>query len=81
VSTYEHELELLHRRRAIYSSLDERGADSRTEVHASSTDLVESVKEMLSRLPNDVYGAFREALNGIEHPPLRAREIDRPDAR
>jgi len=47
-------------------NLEDVGAQSRTEVESESLDLTEAWRELLSRLPNDVYGALLAAMAGIE---------------
>lgn len=63
---YEHELRLTHRRRLLTQKLGEASADSEVDIAASSLDLVEAWRELLSRMPNDVYGAVKKAMEGID---------------
>lgn len=62
----DHELRLTHRRRPLVRSMGHAYADSEVEISAASEDLVEAWRELLSRMPNDVYGAVKEAMKGID---------------
>jgi len=59
---FEHEITVVHRRSPFVLTLSEVPRESRTEVEASSQDLTEAWREALSRMPNDLYGALREAM-------------------
>lgn len=61
----EHDLRLCHMRRPRFTYTGVPYASSDVDVSASSSDLVEAWKELLSRLPNDVYGALKEAMAGV----------------
>lgn len=69
----DHSLQLSHRRSALIRAANQYYADSEVEVSAHSEDLVECWKELLSRLPNDVYGALKEAMSDIEIAPAIIR--------
>lgn len=64
---YDHQLRLSHSRRLDVSTFADPPVDSDIEISASSSDLVEAWRELLSRLPNDVYGALKEAMPNIKH--------------
>ena len=59
---YRHHLRLVHDRDPIALHLGEDPAESEVEVEAHSTDLTEAWRELLSRLPNDVYAALKGAM-------------------
>lgn len=62
---FEHDLRLVHRRHQLDATLGGRApADSEPEVDARSTDLVEAVHELLSRLPSDLYEAIKAVVVG-----------------
>lgn len=63
---FDHTLGLEHRRSPLDISTFGGPAPSTSEVSVSahSDDLVECAKELLSRLPSDVYQALKEAMRG-----------------
>ncbi len=63
---FHHTLTLKHERQDIAPAMgDQPPADSRITVNADGRSLVECVKEVLSRLPNDVYAAFQIAITEV----------------
>lgn len=71
-----HDLRLSHRRRHEVRVGDQHYAESDVDVSASSTDLTEAWRELLSRLPNDVYGALKEAMGTTQ--PTRCDSVLSP---
>lgn len=59
---FDHELMLVHRRRPMMEELGVCTAASRTEITSDSHDLVEAWREMMTRMPSDVYGALKAAM-------------------
>ena len=59
---HEHRLALSHYRGDIAVTLDRPSADSDVSVDTTSTDLTEAWRELLSRLPTDLYAALRAAM-------------------
>ena len=59
---HEHVLKLEHERSPVTSVLSSPDSDSTVEVTASSSDLTEAWRELLSRLPSDTYEALKEAM-------------------
>lgn len=64
MSMFMHRLELRHDRDDLAPTMDRPEADSALNVAASSQDLTEAWRELLSRLPNDVYAALKAAMEG-----------------
>lgn len=60
---FEHRLRFEHRRTQVLRSDASIPVESDLEVDATSVDLVECCKEMLSRLPEDLYKALSVALS------------------
>lgn len=63
---FDHTLRLNHSRRPTTQTLDDIPSESHVEVDASSTDLTEAWRELLSRLPNDVYAALKGAMTAVD---------------
>lgn len=70
---YEHELRFTHRRRSILRTYDTAPTESEVEIDASSMDLTEAWKELLSRLPNDVFAGLKAAMSAALDGPLHER--------
>lgn len=68
VGDLEHRLTVTHRRWDAASPADRRASDSEVEVRAGSADLTEAWRELLSRLPSDVYAALRVAMRPATWP-------------
>lgn len=64
--TFNHDLRVQHRRRPAAPRVDEHQSDSEVDIAAGSGDLVTAIQELLSRMPNDLYQAFRVAITGEE---------------
>ena len=60
--THVHALDLTHRRSAVATTYSRASADSTVSVDATSQDLTEAWRELLSRLPSDLYAALKAAM-------------------
>jgi hypothetical protein len=60
---FTHELRLIHSRTPSIVSMEEYRVDSAIDISTSSVDLTEAFRELLSRLPNDVYAALKDAMS------------------
>lgn len=59
---YVHMMELSHRRAPVSATYGQASADSDMSISARSEDLTEAWRELLSRLPPDVYAALKAAM-------------------
>lgn len=59
---FRHALEVHHRRTSEVHHIGQRPIDSDVNVAAESDDLVETWKEVIRRMPSDLYSALREAM-------------------
>lgn len=59
---FDHTLQLSHARRPLAAPFGVAASHSDVEVDAHSQDLVEAWRELLSRLPTDVYAALKQAM-------------------
>jgi len=59
---YHHEIELRVSRDLAYLTLNEAHIRSSVTIDAESPDLIEAWREVLSRMPNDVYAALKAAM-------------------
>ena len=59
---YHQEIELLIRRDQTYLTVNETPIQSSVTIDAESPDLTEAWREVLSRMPSDVYAALKAAM-------------------
>ncbi len=59
---FNHTLRLTHDRDPMTLTLGDAPYASSIEIEANSQDLTEAWRELLSRLPNDVYAALKAAM-------------------
>ena len=59
---FDHDLQVFHRRHPMTQTLGEHASRSDVEIHASSSDLTEAWRELLSRMPSDLYAALKAAM-------------------
>lgn len=63
---FKHGLRFVHDRTELAVMFGRHTADSEVDISASSNDLTEACRELLSRMPLDVYQAFKDAINHME---------------
>lgn len=62
---FEHRLHFVAHRRSLIEELGRAmPARSTVEITAIGEDLTEAWRELLTRLPSDVYGALKQAIEG-----------------
>lgn len=64
---FHHDIHLAHTRHPLTSPVGALGeASSSVSISVDSTDLVEAMQELLSRMPNDLYAALKQALEMVD---------------
>ena len=59
---FNHTIWIRHDRNSMTDTLGDHPSESEVEITSNSSDLTEAVREALSRMPNDLYAAFKEAM-------------------
>ena len=62
---FDHQLRLTHVRRDLTTELGFPAANSEIDVSVDSQDLTEAWRELLSRLPNDLYAGLKQAMENV----------------
>jgi hypothetical protein len=65
LSTYKHELEVRHKKMTMLQTFGRHVTDSVVEIDCESSDLTEAWKEVIARMPSDVYLALKEAMANV----------------
>ena len=60
---FTHRLQLDHYRDPLAVTLSDVPVDSTLNIESTSTDLTEACRELLSRMPADLYAAMKQAMD------------------
>jgi hypothetical protein len=61
---HRHDLRLTHSRQSQTFVFGVTNADSEIDISTNSDDLTEAFRELLSRMPTDLYQALKDAMSG-----------------